>query len=357
MSYFSTRFCPDDDSVCQSRARGLSTAASLDITYDSESQTAKLTAFWPLRVQALAVPTADKRRTEVGVMGLDAPPNMKPHELGVSGTLTVLKEQTKPSAVFFAFPARHRASDGSFSARFAAPTGLHPTMQLGLDSNQPPVEDGNCKLYTYLTLPRSIFADRYQLADDLFLASKNLAAALFMSLPVDLEAPEYTTSTWGSTVLLELAPPAMRAYPDRWMAEVPLHLRYLKPSDSGIENIEVPYPVVFWACGPVESVDFTKSPFDRTHLGYDQLFPDGTVFWHVDGQSEGGRIMNSISVPVLNDSASGWVGVGTTVAISIGFAWILWKLLSSFMRFGRTSNATGGSASAGKAKKDQKKNQ
>ncbi|KGQ05470.1 Protein PBN1 [Beauveria bassiana D1-5] len=349
------------DSECQARVRGLDAAASLDITYDADEQTAKLTAFWPLRTQSLVALAAENRRTEVGIMGLDEPPNMKSHELGVSGTLTVLKEQTKPGPVFFAFPARHRDSHASFSSRFATPTGLHPTMQLGFESNKPPADDGSCKMYAYLTLPRTIFADRYQLADDLFLASKNLTAAPYTSLPVDLEAPEYTTSVWGSTVLLQLAPPAMRADPDAWTAEVPLHLRYIKPSETGVVNIEVPFPAVFWACGPVESVDFTKSPFDRMHLGYDDLFRDGTVFWHVHPRAQEGnhvmesRLMSSISVPVLNNSASGWIGIATTAAISVGFAWILWKLLSAFMQHGHKNDATDEPASGSSAKKDSKK--
>lgn len=289
-------------------------------------------------------------------MGLDAPPNMKSHELGVSGTLTVLKEQTNPSAVFFAFPARHRVSEMSFSSQFLTPTGLHPTLQLGLDSNKPPVDDESCKLYAYLTLPRTIFADRYQLADDLFLASKNLAASPYTSLPVDLEAPEYTTATWGSTVLLELAPPRMQAHPAAWTAEVPLHLRYLKPSEAGVENIEIPYPAVFWTCGREASVDFTNSPFDRTQLGYDELFEDGTVFWHAQPQGASGRIMSSVSVPVLHDRASWWVGTGTTAAISIGFAWILWKLLRAYLQFGHASNVVASppdEQSQGKIKKKQ----
>ncbi|TQV91385.1 hypothetical protein V2A60_008966 [Cordyceps javanica] len=346
MAYFSTTFCTELDPECQARVRGLDIAASLDITYDEAEQAVKLTAFWPLRSQSLVALAADNRRTEVGIMGLDEPPNMKSHELGVSGTLTVLKEHTKPSAVFFAFPARHRASQASFSSRFVTPTGLHPTMQLSFDSNKPPAEGGSCKMYAYLTLPRTIFADRYQLADSLFLASKNLTAAPYTSLPVDLEAPEYATPVWGSTVLLELAPPAMRAYPDAWTAEVPLHLRYLKPSETGIEDIEVPFPAVFWACEPVKSADFTKSPFDRVHLGYDDLFEDGTVFWHIHPRGHGGsravesRLMSGISVPVLNASASDWVGIGTTAAISIGFAWVLWKLLGAVMPSGRKGDTT-----------------
>ncbi|KAJ6784401.1 hypothetical protein PWT90_08308 [Aphanocladium album] len=361
IAFSSAKFCTEADPECQARVRGLDIAASLDITYDAKEGTAKLTGFWPLRNQPLVALSADKRRTEVGIMGLDEPPNMKKHELGASGTLTVLKEQTKPSPVFFAFPARHRESHASFSARFVTPTGLHPTMQLEFDSNKPPSDAGSCGMYAYLTLPRTIFADRYQLADDLFLASKNLTAAPYTSLPVDLEAPEYTTSVWGSTVLLQLAPPEKRTHQDAWTAEIPLHLRYLKPSKTGTENIEVPFPAVFWACEPVKSVDFTKSPFDRTHLGYDDLFEDGTVFWHVqphglDGSGDmNSRLMSGISVPVLNDSVADWVGIGTTAAISIGFAWVLWKLLSAFMQSAGKNNASSTTVSGSSVKKDGKR--
>lgn len=130
----------------------------------------------------------------------------------MTGGLTVLGEHTKPSPVLFNVPARHRrhnevAAGSSFSAKFLEPTGLHPALHLTVSSARPPVDDAYCAIHAHFTLPKTIFADRYQLADDLFLQSKNLTALRYSSSPVDLEAPAYATKPWGSGVLLELAPP------------------------------------------------------------------------------------------------------------------------------------------------------
>ncbi|POR35156.1 Protein PBN1 [Tolypocladium paradoxum] len=340
--------CPELDSICQSRLRSLYTAASLDISFDSATKALKVTAFWPLREQVITVPSSSKRRTEVGILAKDAPPNLEPHELGVSGVLSVLGEQKEPSPSLFAFPSRHRLSDASFSSEFLTPTGLHPTLRLRLSDSKPPVEDAECAPHAYLTLPNTIFADRYQFEDGLFLASKNLTASRYTSLPVDLEAPAYTTKTWGSSVLLELAPPESEGT-QVWTAEVPLHLRYLKPSATGYVPIEVPYPAVFWACKSGSDVDFSTNPFDRLHLGYDGLFSPQTTFWHVNPQPETGRrIMSSASVPVLKEEGAAWIGLGTTAVVGLGFAWVLWKLLSAY-------TASSHRGTKGKAQEQKKK--
>jgi hypothetical protein len=335
VSSISSTYCEQSDPVCQSRSRSLYTAASLDISYDASAKIAKLTAFWPLFEQSLAVPASTERRTEVGIVGVDTAPNMQPHELGVSGLLTVLLEQRKPSPVLFGFPSRHRNLNAAFSSEFLSPTGLHPSLQLTITSNQPPRTETACKPYAYFTLPKHIFADRYQLADELFLASKNLSSAPYTSLPVDLEAPAYATKVWGSSVLLELAPPETSADRTAWTAEVPLHLRYLEPSPSGKREANVPYPALFWACAPGVDVDFSTSPFDRASLGYDSLFEPGTTFWHLNPRPvEDDRIVSRIAVPVLHEEAGKWVGFGTSLAIVFGLAWVLWKLQHSYEEHG-----------------------
>jgi hypothetical protein len=261
---------------------------------------------------------------------------MGARDIGMGGLLTVLGERKMPSPTLFGFPSRHRSSQMKFSSAFLQPTGLHPTLQITLSGNQPPEEDADCRPYAYLTLPKTIFADRYQLDDELFMSSKNLTASRYTSLPVDLEAPAYTTETWGSSVLLEMAPPETQVQ-QAWTAEVPLHLRYLEPSATGERAIEVPYPAVFWACQTDQAVDLTNNPFDRQNLGYDALFdPSTTVFWHAEpSPADGGdRLMNQISVPVLRGEAASWVGLGTAGVIAVGFAWVLWKIVSSLVRHG-----------------------
>ncbi|KAI5459952.1 PIG-X [Mariannaea sp. PMI_226] len=334
----SQEFCPELDSICQARLRSLYTAVALDLSFDATSNALQVNALWPLRSQTITAPASDTRRTEVGLFIRTEPKTIKSHELGVAGLLTVLREQKKPSPAVFTFPARHRESSGDFTSKFLTPTGLHPTLQLSFSSSQPPhygddnVDNTQCSPYAYFTLPKTIFADRYQLTDDLFLASKNLTAFRFTSLPVDLEAPAYTTDTWGSRILLELAPPKSED-DEQWTAEIPLHLRYLEPSSTGETKVEIPYPAVFWACP--SDADKLTNPFDRENLGYDELFDSNTEFWHVTPRAESGnRLMSTVTVPVLNDQRAEWIGLGTSAAVILGFAWVLWKLIGATMKSG-----------------------
>ncbi|KAK7751506.1 protease B nonderepressible form [Diatrype stigma] len=349
-------------SDCTRQVERLASATSLDFSYDAISHTAKLTALWPHEHQPFSLSSSglpDHHRVEVGLLTPDESPHIEQHELGVTGLLTVLDgdDDAKPSPVLFSFPSRHMRAGrpSAFSAEFLAPTGLHPTLRLRFDgpARAPVVEEGvdgeedepACSLHAYLTLPRAVFADRYQLADDnaLFLASKNLTALRWASQPVDLEAPDYVMKLWGSSVLLELRPPT--AAPEEkgqkgqeWTAEIPLHLRYLAPAPGGYRTVQVPYPAVFWACPADEGTKFPNSPFDRVDLGYDGLFGPRTQFWHVSPEPSrnpaSGPLMNSVRVPVLDLDRSAWVRSGTAAVVLLGFAWVVWKLVGVYARAG-----------------------
>lgn len=341
--------CSASDQSCLARTVALLGASSIDLSFDSKEQQAKLSAFWPPAPCSVAVSKSGAAKTEVGVMGLDRLPNAEPHELGMSGFLSVVSDEKEASPVMFNFPARHRLTVGTFSASFVKPTGLHPTLKLSLSANTSVRQDGKgaCKPYAFLTLPKTIFADRYQLADALFLASKNLSSSPYTTLPVDLEAPAYTTKAWGSSVLLELAKPEEG---QDWTAEVPLHLRYLEPSDTGLRTEEVPYPAVFWACKTREEIDFGGSPFDRANVGYDSLFSSNTVFWHVNPKPDSGRLTASVDVPVLTTGYEEYISMGTSAAIALGFGWVLWKLVSGYSSDSGKAKAATPSKAKGKRK-------
>jgi hypothetical protein len=325
----------------------------------------RVTALGPYQRQRVHATSRPNLRTEVGILSTDRPKTLEAHEIGISGLLTVLGQDSKPSPTMFSFASRHRDAESAFSAQFLTPTGLHPTLQLRLTSSTrgPPSDAAaaaddddydTCTPYAYLTLPRTIFADKYQLADPLFLASKNLTALRHTTQPVDLEAPAYVMSQWGSAVLLQLAPPSpppsspsssefqtekggRKREEEEWTAEIPLHLRYLAPAQGGYSTISVPYPVVFWACEPSQQgVVFPPNPFENGDLGYDGLFEEGTVFWHVQprpvgGGSGGGLLVNSVRVPVLDLERAGWVNAGTAAAVVVGFAWVVWKLVGVWL--------------------------
>lgn len=341
------------DSECSSRVQELRSAASVDISYDSSLETLRLQALWPSGAHAVSAKPVDGHQTEVGVFTTD-PSAGDAHELGVGGILATAPDDKKePSILAFAVQSRHRGTDASFSAKFLEPHGLHPTLQLTISSAAAPADyedQGGCGLHAYLTLPRTVFADRYQLADELFMASKNLSSLKYASQPVDLEMPEYKNPPWGSTILVELAPPEDSADADSpWTAEIPLHLRYRAPAEGGYSEARIPYPAVFWACQTTEKAAFSGNPWDRASLGYDALFGPTTGFWHVEPQpeTEGGDLTVAAKVPVLAPEKSGWVEAGTAATILVGFAWVLFSLLSA----ARGKGGSGGKDA--RAKKEQ----
>ena len=334
--------------------QALRRAVSVDVSYDSGSDSFRLRALWPIETHTVSAKAIEGHKTEVGVFATD-PSAGDAHELGIRGFLASTPgEKKEPSVHAFSAQSRHRPAHASFSAEFLAPPGLHPTLQLAISSATPPPEyedSVSCGLHAYLTLPRSIFADRYQLADDLFLASKNLSSLRFASQPVDLEMPEYKTPTWGSTILVELAPPETSTdqHSSSWTAEIPLHLRYMAPAEGGYAEVQIPYPVVFWACDAGGKAAFSGNPWDRAALGYDMLFGPTMGFWHFDPRPENnGDLRITTKVPVLDTDKTGWVEIGTAAAILAGFAWVLFALFSA----ARGRESSGGEGTA-RTKKEQ----
>lgn len=357
--YIRDDLCPENDPLCRAQAERLTESVSLDISWDSTANILRVTTMSPYQAQPLTVTAYPGHRTEVGMLGEDTAPTLERHEVGISGHLVVLGERNTPSPTVFGFPSRHRAADGDSVTSFFpyhsdTSTGLHPTLRLVMTSRKP--DEGSCTPHAYLTLPRTIFADMYQLSDPLFLASKNLTALRYMSSPVDLEAPDYAMSIWGSFVLVDLAQPSVDAG-DAWTAEIPLHLRYLAPATGGHRSIEVPAPAVFWACAADEVGNLATNPFDRTRLGYDGLFDVNTVFWHLEPRPPPlpvgtTRLVLGVDVPVLDIERSGWIGAGTAAVILLGFGWVVWKLLGA----GLAKSAEGGMA-PGVQKPETKKTQ
>ncbi|KAL8958837.1 MAG: hypothetical protein Q9193_004180 [Seirophora villosa] len=151
------------------------------------------------------------------------------------------------------------------------------------------------------------------------LASNNLHAIRALSGETDLEAPDWRIKQWGSLVLLELAvaPPVQRRLKTPWHADVPLHLRYLSPTARGESQVDVPWPVVFWACPAEEGTKMSANPFDRVHVG---------------PAIDGGVLVEQLTVPVLELGGTRWVESGTIGVVCLGAAWVVWKLTRIFSR-------------------------
>lgn len=251
----------------------------------------------------------------------------------------------------FSFPSRHHPlpsqHPATFEARIQQPTGLHPKLDITIPRKHLVPPKDSCALHAYFTMPSAIFLDRYQLSETLFLQSQNLIALRSLSGETDLEAPDWVVEQWGSAALLELAHPVQDTTTslsnDAWKITIPTHLRYVRSdlksnssradhTGSDHEVLDVPYPVVFWACEAEEGLKMSVNPFDRVNLGYDGLFGPKTMFYHIPAAVEQKVLSLEVRVPVLDPSSvivtNGWVTGGTAVMVLLGFAWVVWQLAS-----------------------------
>ncbi|KAF2738551.1 PIG-X-domain-containing protein [Polyplosphaeria fusca] len=361
LSYFigfvGKKLCPQTSVACKGLAHSLWSASSLDIDYDTISHAIVLTAYWPDApmggswTETITTPTADSI-VEIGVLVHEPVPD--PEDIGFSGFLTVLGQDTSPAATRFQTPTRHyplpSSSALTYRASFSHPTGLHPTLLLTL--SRPPVPPNpTCKLHTHLTLPSPLFLDKHAFHDPLALSSHHLSALHSLSGATDLEAPDWVTPEWGSAALFEIAlPQSSSPSPSgEWNTSIPLHLRYLPASTASHARVAIPWPVVFWACRADEGAKMASSPFDRVHLGYEGLFGVKTRFMHVEpkhGDGDGNRWMVEwIEVPVLDLRGAGWVERGTVGVVVLAFLGLCWAL------FGRVGAVGKGKGKAGEKKK------
>ncbi len=203
----------------------------------------------------------------------------------------------------------------------------------------------HCALHTYLTLPSPLFLDRYPFADTLTLSSHNLKALHALAGATDLEAPDYLIPQWGSAALFEVAHPASSSTPSPFSFTIPLHLRYLQPTNStptGHQQVEVPDPVLFWACPASEYGKFPSSPFDRVNLGYEGLFGPKTLFYHFSPSASTSsppnlagverKLVQQLSVPVLSLRSAWYVEWGTVAAVLCGALLVGWPLVRVLVR-------------------------
>ncbi|KAI9784999.1 MAG: hypothetical protein M1839_001196 [Geoglossum umbratile] len=329
-TYVQQKICPSSDNACHGKALAIQSASYLDIDYDTISHALVLNAFWerapdPGLWNDVFEVVGDKEKIEVGVLANEVP--LEPEELKLGGWLTVVGEDEEPSPTLFSFPSRHHISTppslSTFSVSFIHPTGLHPTLRIQFPSSskhRPPAEA--CALHAYLTLPSYIFADRYQLSDPLFLQSKGLVGLRGLYGETDLEAPDWVIEKWGSGMLIEIDVPnddrSALATTSSWTADIPLHFRYLAPkSGGGATDVEVPWPVVFWACRAEEGSKMSVNPFDRVNLGYDGLFGPKTMFYHLSPRPANSSrlLLETVSIPVLDLDKARTIEVGTMAAI------------------------------------------
>ena len=363
VAYIQRHVCARSDVTCTHTASLLNIAESLDIDYDSISHTLMVNAFWSRPPAILYDPVGEwttydawnldaqrksqNDRVEVGI--LESLPADDEHDVKLSGHLTVVGEDDRPKPTLFNFPSRHHALPSkqlqvqAFTVSIHQPQGLHPSMEILFPNSmrlQPPENRPNgsqCALQAYLTLPSYIFADEYAFnsGDPLFAESHNIRATRAIAGENDLEAPDYLVDRWGSILLLELATPTHATNTTLtsnmpWKVDIPLHLRYLAPNHEGVSPVDLPWPVVYWACTAEEGTKFPVNPFDRVNIGYDGLYGPRTMFYHLQPKPVSSeRIVERLVVPVYatDTTSANTIQFGTLLVILAGFLWVTVRLL------------------------------
>ncbi|KAL6239603.1 protein pbn1 [Aspergillus navahoensis] len=347
VTYIQQKFCQTEDDKCHQQAASILAADSVDINYDSISHALTMSGFWSQApreqgwTEIIEKHKDGTDKVEIGLLGAEQA--NEPEEIKMGGLLAVVGQDEELKPTLFSFPSRHHPlhEDATYSISFSRPTGLHPTMTISIAPEalkEPPGRpDATCALHAYFTLPTTLFGDKYQLSttDPLFLKSHHLASLRAVAGETDLEAPDWLVSRWGSNWLFELASPSdSDQIAGDWNVTIPLHLRYLPPSESGYRPASIPWPVVFWACTAEDGTKMGMNPFDRVNLGWEGLFGPRTMFYqlHPSPSRENGILIEELEVPVLTLKEKGGIfsgqaiELGTVAVISLGFLWVLWKL-------------------------------
>ncbi|PWW76670.1 PIG-X-domain-containing protein [Tuber magnatum] len=319
------------DTVRRSEAQSLENAEYIDVTYDGIAQTLVLSSVHSpnhSKWDGSSITKAKTSGVELGVLGNIAP--MEEEGLTLAGFIAELGESDDFEPTMFSFASRHHRSESTFSLATALPTGLHPRLKLSIHGpvKPPSSYDNECTLNAYFTLPVTLFIDKYQLSSDnqQLLDSLNIKRVKAISGETDLEAPVWTREKWGSRVLVEVD---TKKGENGIELELPLHLRYLEPQyNDTTRKVDFAWPSVFWACRSEQWKKMAVSPFDRLHLGWEDLFPERVMYYHLSPtpheRSEG--TWGSIDVPVLGLENAKMIKIGTVAAVGLGFLWVLFKI-------------------------------
>ncbi|KAM0792143.1 hypothetical protein ACM66B_004842 [Microbotryomycetes sp. NB124-2] len=176
----------------------------------------------------------------------------------------------------------------SYSSSVRPGGGLHPILHVEVDLDTHP----SCPLYLSLSAPPSFIIDRFQLAQlhhdgrlgdiqAILTQDDQLLPTLSAKGYLDLEQPVIRAGP--SSLLLQVSSDATALA--RIEVDIPMHLRYQRPSPpgstqsdpAGLVNVALPWPHVFWLCSK-DMVDASQiCPLDASavqHLdNFEQFSP------------------------------------------------------------------------------------
>ncbi|KAI0310924.1 PIG-X, partial [Amylostereum chailletii] len=203
------------------------------------------------------------------------------------------------------------------SSKLDPARGFHTTSKTHLLLKLP---RQSCSLYLAYTLSPHVFADPYELelhGHAFTLGGKERSRT-------DLEAPVFALNEDAKDVLLLNVHHALKEREGgKLEVEVPLHLRYGRPTDaSEYASVDVAPPVAFWACEDGGfSVEITP---ELTHVARGV---EGKALYIIEHAPEVG--IETVRVPVGYLGDLRLVEGGTVCVVLVAFMWVVWKVVGA----------------------------
>lgn len=350
-SRLSSLLCSDEK--CKSQVAELEFADSFSLSYGSLPLHAKsyqaandviVETFWNDRktlAKALGLDsstlyrTSDAEKVEVGLLSVHPGYTNAGFSWGLTGFSRNLEDE-KSEKLLFQYTTQHQPSRGKFSVEFEQPTGLHPKHILSLEDVRSP--QAQCSLFAKYTFTKSLFLDKYQLAELNKPTPTRDAIGYLYGLwgEADLEAPIWAVDGYGSEALVQIYAKNRPADEPagKFQFELPTHSRYEVPQVNSTSVGQVqPWPVVFWACQPtVDEIKENPAPasVETVNLGYEAIFPANTVFHYLEPTVEAGqRLRSEFDIPVAPFSSYETVQLVTVVAIFGSFLYLIYEIFRS----------------------------
>jgi len=359
LNQFTTRLqelvCTESDSNCRAQLAELAFADSFSLSYGTLPIKAKswqkdsdivIEAFWNDRqkvaaglgiTESVLYKNDDiKERVEVGLLSIHPDYNQPGFTWGLTGFSRNLDEE-KSEKLLFQYGSQHHPNRGTYSVDFERPTGLHPKHVISLENVFSP--QARCSLFAKYTFAKSLFLDKYQLAElDKPTPSRDAVGYLHgLWGESDLEAPIWAVDGYGSEALVQIYAKnrPKSETPGTFQFELPTHSRYEVPQlNSTVVDEVQPWPVVFWAC---QSTEEEKEAYpapgavETVHLGYETIFPKNTVFHYLTPKVEAGKTLQSeFDIPVAPFSSYETVQLVTLIAILTGFFYLTYELVNRY---------------------------
>ncbi|BFZ53510.1 protease B nonderepressible form [Savitreella phatthalungensis] len=185
-----------------------------------------------------------------------------------------------------------------------------------LDEKLRMLDERGCEYFGLYTLPKGFFFDKYEM-------KQRLKGCFEVWGEQHLEAPEYTTRSWGSIMKVQMP----SGYPESQNAfQVPFHARYGAPA-RGSEPLTtlIDAPRFVYSC-PLADAAFQDNPWEVPHGGLMRaLFGAGSEVRLLDtiisgnSSSKDGSQTFTLSTPVADAALAQTVSFFTIFAVLAGF--------------------------------------